>query len=205
MYRKIYDYVAVKEKQNGNDFIKVKDTALARKVSTELGITQRMVEDVCRVVRKYDAAKKRNDILVTKCIDKAIETTSYGTVARLVTYIEHASENDMNKFLNDEITVGRLVENVFANRNNQSQGDNTLQESIANIRDYDRDTTSAEDEVAKSIIFRFKDALDSCQFDVKRNKVSSFTDESKAELRSCLKEIISFFDDEIFNKKSTIN
>ena len=199
LYRKIYDYVAIKEKQNGNDFIKVKDTSLARRVSTELGITQRMVEDVCRVVRKYDAAKKRNDTLTTRCIDKAIVGTSYGTVAKLVTYIERASEEDMQGFLNDEITVGRLIENVLSNRN--VQYDSTLQESIASIRDYDRDTTSAENEVAKSIVFRFKDALDSCQFDVKRNKVSSFTDESKAELRACLTEIVSFFDDEIFNKK----
>lgn len=167
-------------------------------MSTELGITQRMVEDVCRVVRKYDAAKKRKDTLVTRCIDKAIKGTSYGTVAKLVAYIERASESDMQDFLNDKITVGRLVENVLSKRNVQHDG--TLQEAIANIHDYDRDTISSENDVAKSIVFRFKDALDSCQFDVRRNKIASFTDESKVELKTCLTEIISFFDNEIFNK-----
>ncbi len=201
LYRKIYDYVAVKEIQNGNDFIKVKDTSLARRVSTELGITQRMVEDVCRVVRKYDAAKKRDDTLVIRCMDKAISSTSYGTVAKLVNYLDRATEEDMQGFVNDEITINRLVENVLVNKNYHT--DNTLQEIKANICDYDRNTISDENDVAKSIVFRFKDALDSCQFDIRRNKVSEFADDSKTELKNCLSEILSFFDNEIFNKVST--
>lgn len=110
-YRKIIDFISLKEGQNGIDFRKYTNSTLIRRVSEEMGIGG-YVPDIRVVVNTYNEAEKGTETLMLDCLDRSISENSPSLVRKFSSILKRITSDTMQNYLDKKITINAMIKGI---------------------------------------------------------------------------------------------
>lgn len=110
-YRKIVDFISLKEGQNGIDFRKYTNSTLIRRVSEEMGIGG-YVPDIRVVVNAYNEAEKGRETLMLDCLDRSISENSPSLVRKFSSILKRITSDTMQNYLDKKITINAMIKGI---------------------------------------------------------------------------------------------